>query len=1053
MERRRSVFLGIVGGMLLFLIMGIYFSPSLMAGEEKLYLLTSNIGKKEALATGGSYKFSLKVTPPYGDSQFEANKWISFFQGALTDGKFWEDKSTTIWGTARLDKVVITFDLKNLYLIKEVKFYTYNGGRGGYYYNDFTLYLSDDGVKYREAGKIDGTTFEEDKNFWTSFDNIDTGARYAAIDINCGGHTRIYEVEIWGSKIQEIPQGAVSSRKGLMSIEGIEKGAPANPFKVLKKEPLFKELLSDSPGGYRTGLWSHWEVCQLKDTEKKFSKVEWEKEARKNLIEAAEAGLMGPGHPWVLSSDNVFWDRREFYQKYGQQLYHGWYEHFFDPNKFESLVDPAWVKACLQEVINYAVRYKDEDFMWGFIGKDEPTVATHQGKKSESGPFMQKADKEVLTEYGFNKYGMPAPNDPDFWEHPEDHPFQWIAFNRWAAEKYNQSKIEIYKTIKGINPRFKFVPCDYGFMGGVPAFDYSGIANYCDVVQCDAYASSAEYSPWPGRKGRGVYNHGFGTKLLSDLTGKPVWTIVQAFDYDYNPTPEDIREWASQALRNGATYITFFDGEGKGDQSSPYTRPDRYKMMLNIARQMKNMNKIKIPNDPDTAIFFSSDSHSSQGQNSTADEVYTAYALLGEKIGSWFDFISDRQIERGIKSLDKYKVLYIPYGEYQRSSIIDRIEEYVKKGGVVIAGDPLIFSRDINGEDISRYREQIFGVSLKEQSEEKEIKITDTSGYSGIKKDMVLPVFKRQIFEIKQEQLKLEKVDNAYNIIVTDKKARIMAAYPDGEPAIVERNYGKGRVIYFAANPFTPESILGKSAWSEFFSSIQKSVGAKINRDIWRFELPIENEFPLVTKEKKTIEIKKVVSPVLIDGRLDDPGWRDVGNPIRLVEYTALEEPLYATEVYLGWDPQYLYIAFRCLEPEIERMLNVATERDDPNIWQESSIEIFLDPQCNREDYYQFLISAKGVVADQFGLEGTKKWNSGIRAATSIGKDCWIAETAIPIKDVAQRIPIDGVVWTANLVRNRHLKEETAKDVELSTWTVRGAFHQPDQFGLLVFRE
>ncbi|MBU2652445.1 MAG: hypothetical protein KKA81_16080, partial [Bacteroidetes bacterium] len=521
---------------------------------------------------------------------------------------------------------------------------------------------------------------------------------------------------------------------------------------------------------------------------------------------------------------------------------------------------------------------------------------------------------------------------------------------------------------------------------------------------------------------------------------------------------------ASQALRNGATYINFFDGENtNGGESSPYNRPDRYKMMLNIARQMKNMNQIKIPNDPDTAIFFSSDSHSSQGNQATADEVYTAYSLLGEKIGSWFDFISDTQIERGIKNLDKYKVLYIPYGEYQRNSIIDKIEEYVKKGGIVIAGDPRIFSWDINGDDLSKRREQIFGISLKSKSEAKEIKITDASGYSGIKKDMVLPIFKRQIFEIQQEGLKVKTTDNAYHITVTDKKAKIIAAYPDGEPASVERNYGKGRAIYFAANPFTPESILGESAWSQFFLSIQKNVGAKTNRDIWRFLLPIENEFPpLVAKEKKMIEVKKVVQPILIDGKLDDPAWKDVGNPIRLVEYTALDSPLYATQVYLGWDPQYLYIAFRCQEPEINRMLNIITEQDDINIWQESSVEIFLDPQCNG-DYYQFLVSAKGVVADQFRLEGTKKWNSGIRAATSIGKDCWIVEAAIPIKDVFERKLIDGVVWTgtlkdgvtwnANFVRNRHLKGETAKDVELSTWSVRLSFHQPDQFGSLVFRE
>jgi len=71
-------------------------------------------------------------------------------------------------------------------------------------------------------------------------------------------------------------------------------------------------------------------------------------------------------------------------------------------------------------------------------------------------------------------------------------------------------------------------------------------------MECDPYASSAERE-----RGRGVFNHGFGAKFMSDLTGKPVRIVAQAFDYaGYQMTPTtSVNGSARPPLRRRGDYV------------------------------------------------------------------------------------------------------------------------------------------------------------------------------------------------------------------------------------------------------------------------------------------------------------------------------------------------------------------------------------------------------------------------------------------------------------------------------------------------------------------
>jgi len=387
------------------------------------------------------------------------------------------------------------------------------------------------------------------------------------------------------------------------------------------------------------------------------------------------------------------------------------------------------------------------------------------------------------------------------------------------ADRYAASQKEISSALKSVDPNARYIPCDFWFMTGFTPYDFALMGKYGDILECDPYGSSAERM-----KGRGLYNHGFGAKFLSDISGKPVKVIVQAFDYaGYAMSPENLLEWVSQAMRCGASHIEYYQMD-----NPRFTDPERWKMMLHLSKTLTSMNRVKLPDDPEVAILYSADSHRAQGASTKANEVYTAYSLLGERVGSWFDFVDDDSLARGEKSLAKYRAVYIPLATYQRKSVVRQIEQFVKDGGTVICGDPTVFSWDIDGSDLSGIRERIFGVRVITSKSRNSIltcKSDWTEGVSGS-----LPIYRPVGRDGWPEEngLMIEKARNV----------QVIGTFADGSPAITVAKYGRGQAIYFAANPFVPECLFEGDRWDGVFRAFQTRLGAKVDRPIWRFKLP-----------------------------------------------------------------------------------------------------------------------------------------------------------------------------------------------------------------------
>lgn len=202
----------------------------------------------------------------------------------------------------------------------------------------------------------------------------------------------------------------------------------------------------------------------------------------------------------------------------------------------------------------------------------------------------------------------------------------------------------------------------------------------------------------------------------------------------------------------------------------------------------------------------------------------------------------------------------------------------------------------------------------------------------------------------------------------------------------------------------------------------------------------------------EVIANKISMSPKL-DGKLDDVCWETAtkieGFHLFSGQKPGQKEPSEKTVAYIGYDNDFLYIAFKCFKSNIADIKAEIRERDG-NVHHDDSVEIFLNSEAEKLNYYQFMVNNIGTKYDGFIKEYTrsedKDWNREEWLAKSyVGKDYWSTEIAIPLHIL--KIGKEKV-WRINLMRN-----DITPFREYISWapieSKGGGWHWPEQFGYL----
>ena len=237
-----------------------------------------------------------------------------------------------------------------------------------------------------------------------------------------------------------------------------------------------------------------------------------------------------------------------------------------------------------------------------------------------------------------------------------------------------------------------------------------------------------------------------------------------------------------------------------------------------------------------------------------------------------------------------------------------------------------------------------------------------------------------------------------------------------------------------------------------------------------------------IVVEPKGYVCQRASTPITINGRIDKPEWDVAPWTDYFVDIEGAKKPTprYHTRAKMLWDDDYLYVGALLEDPHVWGSL---TEKNSI-IFNDNDFEIFIDPDGDNHNYYEFEINPLGTIwelsLDRPYRDGGPICRGdnmpGLKSAVHIDgtlndpsdtDNGWSVEVAIPWKGLERYgrcgPPAEGDQWRINFSRVHWLHEvidgkyvkvpRDAHPEDNWVWTPQEAIdmHRPERWGYLQF--
>jgi hypothetical protein len=224
--------------------------------------------------------------------------------------------------------------------------------------------------------------------------------------------------------------------------------------------------------------------------------------------------------------------------------------------------------------------------------------------------------------------------------------------------------------------------------------------------------------------------------------------------------------------------------------------------------------------------------------------------------------------------------------------------------------------------------------------------------------------------------------------------------------------------------------------------------------------------------------------PPLLNGKLEGEGWEKAPwtEDFVDIEGDKRPNPRFRTRVKMLWDEKFFYVGAEMDEPHV----NAALTEKNSFLFHENDFEVFIDPDSDNHNYYEFEINALGTIweltlkkpyrAGGPALNGTnlKGLKSSVHIDGTINDPSdtdrgWSVTIAFPwsgLKEYSGNMecpPVNGDQWRVNFSRVEwiydilhgayHKIPKEMRPEDNWVWSPQGAvdMHRPSQWGVVEF--
>ncbi|HWT73320.1 MAG TPA: carbohydrate-binding family 9-like protein [Mobilitalea sp.] len=232
---------------------------------------------------------------------------------------------------------------------------------------------------------------------------------------------------------------------------------------------------------------------------------------------------------------------------------------------------------------------------------------------------------------------------------------------------------------------------------------------------------------------------------------------------------------------------------------------------------------------------------------------------------------------------------------------------------------------------------------------------------------------------------------------------------------------------------------------------------------------------------------QRATKPFYLDGNINKPFWEEASFTEDFVDIQGdgMPAPRFRTRAKMLWDNDNLYFSAIL---EGDEIWATVTDRDDV-IFRDNDFEIFLDPDSDTQQYFEFEMNAMNTVWDLFLTKAYRDqglainhWDiRGLKTAVYIDGELnnpvaknryWSVEVVMPFEVLKEcsyekRIPRDGEYWRVNFSRVQWLVDvkegKYTKKIDKNTylpysednwvWAPTGVIniHYPELWGFVFF--